>query len=123
VITDAEHPARNCQRPLRVRRAAQRVEQAVPQVLGAWPLVPPQGMARPQDTLPLPHRKEVSRMTVSVPLVVIFGILVYFAYRYTGLRAWQAIVACIFGFLLAATAAAPEIHSFLSGLINWLSKP
>ena len=62
-------------------------------------------------------------MTVTVPLVVIFGILVFIAYRYRGLRVWHAIVALIFGFLLAATAAAPEIRSLLSGLVNWLSKP
>jgi hypothetical protein len=62
-------------------------------------------------------------MTVTVPLVVIFGILVFIAYRYMGLRVWHAIVALIFGFLLAATAAAPEIRSLLSGLVNWLSKP
>jgi hypothetical protein len=62
-------------------------------------------------------------MTVSVPLVVIFGILLYVAYRYMGLRAWHAVVALIFGFLLAATTAAPEIRSLLSGLVNWLSKP
>jgi hypothetical protein len=62
-------------------------------------------------------------MTVSIPLVVIFGIFVFVAYRYMGLRAWHAIVALIFGFLLAATAAAPEIHALLSGLINWLNKP
>ena len=62
-------------------------------------------------------------MAVSVPLVAIFGILLYIAYRYTGLRAWHAIVALIFGFLLAATTAAPEIHSLLSSLVNWLNKP
>ena len=62
-------------------------------------------------------------MAVSVPLVVIFGILVFAAYRYMGLRVWHAIVALIFGFLLAATTAAPEIRSILSGLITWLNKP
>lgn len=62
-------------------------------------------------------------MTVSVPLVAIFGILVFLAYRYMRLRAWQAVVAVIFGFLLAATTAAPEIHSLLSGLVKWLNKP
>jgi hypothetical protein len=62
-------------------------------------------------------------MTVSIPLVAIFGIFVFFAYRYTGLRAWQAIAALIFGFLLAATAAAPEIRSLLSGIVSWLNKP
>jgi hypothetical protein len=62
-------------------------------------------------------------MTVSIPLVVIFGVLVYIAYRYMGLRVWHAIAALIFGFLLAATAAAPEIHSLLAGLLTWLNKP
>jgi hypothetical protein len=62
-------------------------------------------------------------MAVSVPLVLIFGILVYIAYRYMGLRAWHAIVALIFGFLLAATTAAPEIRALLSGLVDWLTKP
>jgi hypothetical protein len=71
----------------------------------------------------LPHRKEVTRMTVSIPLVAVFGILVFIAYRYTGLRAWHAIVALIFGFLLAATTAAPEIRNLLAGLVNWLNKP
>ena len=60
---------------------------------------------------------------MSIPLVVIFGILVYVAYRHMGLRAWHAIVALIFGFLLAATTAAPEIRNLLSSLVNWLNKP
>ena len=62
-------------------------------------------------------------VTVSVPLVAIFGILVFLAYRYMGLRAWQAAVVLLFGFLLAASTAAPEIHALLYGLVNWLNKP
>ena len=62
-------------------------------------------------------------MTISIPLVVIFGTLVFIAYRYMGLRAWHAIAALIFGFLLAATTAAPEIRSLLSSLAQWLNKP
>jgi hypothetical protein len=62
-------------------------------------------------------------MTVSIPLVVIFGTVAFIAYRYMGLRRWHAIVALIFGFLLAATTAAPEIHSLLSSITNWLNKP
>ena len=61
-------------------------------------------------------------MTVSVPRRHLRN-SVFVAYRYMGLRAWHAIVALIFGFLLAATTAAPEIHSLLSGLANWLNKP
>jgi hypothetical protein len=62
-------------------------------------------------------------MTVTIPLVVIVGAIIYVAYRHMGLRVWQAIVCLIFGFLLAATTAAPGIHALLSGLVNWLSKP
>jgi hypothetical protein len=62
-------------------------------------------------------------MTVTIPLVLVFGILVYIAYRYTGLRIWHAIAALIFGFLLAATSAAPEIHALLTSLDQWLNKP
>jgi hypothetical protein len=61
-------------------------------------------------------------MTVSIPLVVIVAILVYVAYRYMGLRAWHVIVCAILGFLLAATSAAPQIRSLLTGLVQWLQK-
>jgi hypothetical protein len=61
-------------------------------------------------------------MTVSIPLVVIAGALVYLAWRYMGLKIWQAIVCLLFGFLLAATTAGPEIHSFITGVIQWLTK-
>ena len=40
-----------------------------------------------------------------------------------GLRVWQAIVCLIFGFLLAATTAAPDIRDLLTGLAQWLTKP
>lgn len=62
-------------------------------------------------------------MTVTIPLVAAFGIGVFIIYRYMGLRAWHAVVALIFGFLLAATTAAPEIRNLLSSLVNWLNKP
>jgi hypothetical protein len=62
-------------------------------------------------------------MTVSIPLVVIVALIVYLAYRYMGLRIWQAIACLILGFLLAATAAAPTIRNLLDGLIQWLQRP
>jgi hypothetical protein len=80
-------------------------------------------MAHAQELDPQAIRKEVILVTVSIPLVVIFAVIVYLAYRYMGLRIWHAIVSLILGFLLAATTAAPEIHALLSGLVNWLSKP
>jgi hypothetical protein len=105
-----------------LRRPAQRITQAMPQMLRTSPLVPPQGMARQQNTRPLLQRKEVS-MTVTIPLVAIAGIVVYLAYRYMGLRMWHAIVALIFGFLLAATTAAPAIQNFLNSLTRSVNKP
>ena len=62
-------------------------------------------------------------MTVSIPLVVIVGVVVYLAWRYMGLRVWQAVVCLVFGFLLAATTAAPSIHNLITGVVQWLSKP
>jgi hypothetical protein len=62
-------------------------------------------------------------MTVTIPLVFIVGVIVWLAYRYMGLRVWQAIVCLIFGFLLAATTAAPDIRDLLTGLAQWLTKP
>jgi hypothetical protein len=60
---------------------------------------------------------------VSIPLVAIAGVLVYIAWRFLGLRVWQAIACLIFGFLLAATSAAPEIHNLITGFVHWLAKP
>ena len=62
-------------------------------------------------------------MTVTVPLVVIVGGVIYVAYRYMGLRVWQAIICLIFGFLLAATTAAPENRTLITAIVQWLSKP
>ena len=62
-------------------------------------------------------------MTISIPLIVLIAIVVYVAYRNMGLRAWHAVACMILGFLLAATSAAPQIRSFLAGIIQWLQKP
>jgi hypothetical protein len=60
-------------------------------------------------------------MTVSVPLVAVLGVTVYLAYRYMGLRAWQAVVCLLCGFLLAATTAAPGIRHLVSAILRWLT--
>jgi hypothetical protein len=62
-------------------------------------------------------------VTVSIPLVALAGVAVYLAWRFMGLRIWQAILCLIFGFLLAATTAAPEIHNLITGFVQWLTKP
>jgi type IV secretory pathway VirB2 component (pilin) len=57
---------------------------------------------------------------VSVPLVVVLGVVVLFAYRYMGLRVWHAVVALLFGFFLAATNVAPEIRHSVESFLTWL---
>jgi hypothetical protein len=58
-------------------------------------------------------------MTVSIPLLTLMAIVAWVAYRNMGLRAWHAIVCLILGFLLASTAAAPQINSLISGIVHW----
>jgi hypothetical protein len=62
-------------------------------------------------------------MTVSIPLVVLVGAAIYVAWRYMGLRVWQVILCLVFGFLLAATTAGPQIQELITNLVQWLSKP
>lgn len=59
-------------------------------------------------------------MTVTVPLVVILGALVWVAWRFMELRTWQVVLCLLLGFLLAATSAAPEIRHLVTGLVRLL---
>ena len=43
------------------------------------------------------------------------------AWRYMGLRHWQAILCLLLGFLLAATTAAPAIHHIVTGIVRSLT--
>jgi hypothetical protein len=98
----------------------------VPEVPCPLALAPPEGAPVATDhsaSAPLPcrPREAVSAMVVSVPLVVIVGAIVFVAWRYMGLRVWQALICLVFGFLLAATTAAPEIGQAITVLVRWLS--
>ena len=62
-------------------------------------------------------------MTATIPLVAIAGFVVFLAYRYMGMRVWHAIICTIFGFLLGATSAAPQINLLLGAIVQWLSRP
>jgi hypothetical protein len=57
-------------------------------------------------------------MNVSIPLIMLCAVVVYVAYRHMGLRAWHAVACLILGFLLASTAAAPEIDKVLTALVQ-----
>jgi dolichyl-phosphate-mannose--protein O-mannosyl transferase len=61
-------------------------------------------------------------MTTTIPLIAIVGFGVYLAYRYMGMRVWHAILCTLFGFLLAATTAAPQINHLIAELVQWLQR-
>lgn len=50
-------------------------------------------------------------MTVSLPLVVVLGLIVWGAVKFLGVRLWVVIVVALFGFYLADTFLAPAIDS------------
>ncbi|GAA0914155.1 hypothetical protein [Nonomuraea longicatena] len=58
-------------------------------------------------------------MTVTIPLVVLVGAMVYIAWRFLGLRLWHLALTLLFGFLLAATTMAPEIDRVLRAALGW----
>jgi hypothetical protein len=95
----------------------------MPEVPRPCPMEPAQGMALTEEFHPPEPRKEVITMTVSIPLFVIVGAVVYIAWRYMGLRLWHLLVCIALGVLLAATSAGPQINNVLTGLVHWLSKP
>jgi hypothetical protein len=57
-------------------------------------------------------------MTVTIPLVLVMGIVAFICYRHMGLRFWHLLVCLLLGFLLAATSAAPEIRNLLTTLFH-----
>ena len=57
-------------------------------------------------------------MTVTLPLIAVLGLAVFVAYRYLGLRAWQAVLCLLCGFLLAATTG---IRHTLTAVVQWLT--
>ncbi|WP_431901581.1 hypothetical protein [Nonomuraea sp. bgisy101] len=60
-------------------------------------------------------------MTVTMPLVLLTGAVLFIAWRYLRMRAWHAAIAVLFGFLLAATTLAPEIWSAIRSALAWIT--
>ncbi|MCZ2526002.1 hypothetical protein ACFW9F_02185 [Streptomyces sp. NPDC059506] len=50
-------------------------------------------------------------MTVSLPLVLVLGIVAWAATKFLGVRMWVAVVIALFGFWLSHTFLAPAIES------------
>jgi hypothetical protein len=60
-------------------------------------------------------------VTLSIPLVAIVGVVVLVAWRYMGLKTWQAFLCLLAGFLLAATSAAPLLHNLILAVVRALT--
>ncbi|MFE7130047.1 hypothetical protein ACFVIM_04245 [Streptomyces sp. NPDC057638] len=50
-------------------------------------------------------------MNVSLPLVLVLGLVAWAAVRFLGVRLWVVAVAALFGFLLSQTVLGPAIDS------------
>ncbi|MBB5078863.1 hypothetical protein [Nonomuraea endophytica] len=57
-------------------------------------------------------------IVLGIPLIILVGVLLALAVRYGRLNPLHAILAALFGFLLAKTAAAPEIERILSAILK-----
>ncbi len=58
---------------------------------------------------------------ISISLVLLLGAAIVLAWRYMGLRPWQAVICIAFGFYLAQTTAAPAVRNLITSLVNALS--
>ena len=53
---------------------------------------------------------------------ILLAAVAYVAWRYMGLRVWQAVLCLLLGFFLATTTAAPAIRQLVAGLLQWLTR-
>ncbi|MEU5214733.1 hypothetical protein AB0G79_00840 [Streptomyces sp. NPDC020807] len=61
-------------------------------------------------------------MVVTISLIVLFGLILFFLVRSRELGAGSAFTAVMFGFLLASTGAAEPINEVTASLADALSK-
>ncbi len=50
-------------------------------------------------------------MTISLPLVLVLGVIAWAAVKFLGIRLWVVVVIALFGFYLADTFLAPAIDT------------
>ena len=60
-------------------------------------------------------------MVLSVSLVLLLGVAVWFLIRFAGLRVWQALVCVLFGFFLASTPLGPYIRAGCRAVIRFVA--
>jgi hypothetical protein len=60
-------------------------------------------------------------VAVTVSLVALLGVTVFVLHRYAGMKFLHGVICVLFGFLLAATGAAPVIRQIVAGLAALVS--
>lgn len=60
-------------------------------------------------------------MIIPVSAVLLLGVVLWLLIRYAGLKSWHALIAAVFGFFVASTAAAPQIRAALHAIFRALS--
>ena len=58
---------------------------------------------------------------VSISLVVLLGAAVWLLHRYGDMKVWQGLICALFGFYLATTNLAPQIHATVAAIIRALT--
>lgn len=60
-------------------------------------------------------------MVLSVSVVVLLGVLVWFLIRHAALRGWQALICILFGFYLSSTSFAPYIRQAAKAVARFVA--
>jgi hypothetical protein len=60
-------------------------------------------------------------VVISVPAVLLLGLLVMLLWRYAGLGAWHALVCALFGFYLASSSVAAVVNLATRSLLQTIS--
>lgn len=68
----------------------------------------------------IPHKGRSTTLTLSLPVVLLFGVLMILLIRKGGMKLSHAIVAAFFGFYLASTTLATQINSLDSTIAHFV---
>ena len=60
-------------------------------------------------------------MVISISLVLVLGIAVWWLHKYNGMKVWHGLICILFGFYLATSSLAPEINNTVTAVIHALT--
>lgn len=60
-------------------------------------------------------------MIVSVSVVLLLGVLIFFLIRYAKLRTWQALLCILFGYYIASTSLGQYLNTAVTAVAHLIS--